>query len=87
MAKQQGGLIVALDGLAPQGGEPHIWFIRQLARGVTLRSAWLCQQAQPTFEAFLEPLKPLAWPMLAGLSDKQKGLGPAGAAVLPNSRH
>jgi hypothetical protein len=86
-AKQQGGLIVALDGLAPQGGEPQIWFIRELSRGVTLRSGWLCQQDQPTFEAFLEPLKYLEWPILAVLSDKQTGLVPAVATVLPHSRH
>jgi len=87
IATQQGGVIVALDGLAPQGGEPHIWFIRELSSGVTLRSGWLCQQDQPTFEAFLEPLKHLEWPILAVLSDKQTGLVPAVATVLPNSRH
>src|SRR2546427_6295837 len=37
IAQQQGGLIVALDGLAPQGGEPQIWFIRELSSGLTLR--------------------------------------------------
>jgi Transposase, Mutator family len=87
IAKQQGGLIVALDGLAPQGGEPQIWFIRELSSGLTLRSGWLYQQDQPTFEAFLEPLKHLEWPILAVLSDKQKGLVPAVATVLPNSRY
>jgi Transposase, Mutator family len=87
VAKQQGGLIVALDGLAPQGGEPQIWFIRELSSGLTLRSGWLCQQDQPTFEAFLAPLKHLEWPILAVLSDKQKGLVPAVATVLPNIRH
>src|SRR5213592_2782077 len=87
VAKQQGGLIVALDGLAPQGGEPQIWFIRELASGLTLRSGWLCQQDQPTFEAFLEPLKHLEWPILAVLSDKQTGLVPAVATVLPHSRY
>ena len=87
IATPQGGLIVALDGLAPQGGEPHIWFIRALSSGVTLRSGWLCQQDQPTFEAFLEPLKHLEWPMLAVRSDKQTGLVPAVATVVPNSRH
>jgi len=35
IAQQQGGLIIALDGLAPQGGEPQIWFIRELTSGVT----------------------------------------------------
>jgi hypothetical protein len=87
VAQHQGGLILALDGLAPQGGEPQIWFIRELASGLTLRSGWLCQQDQTTFEAFLEPLKPLEWPMLAGLSDTQTGLVPAVAAVFPHSRH
>jgi hypothetical protein len=87
IATQQGGLIVALDGLAPQGGEPQIWFIRELSSGLTLRSGWLCQQDQPTFEAFLEPLKSLEWPILAVLSDKQTGLVPAVATVLPHSRY
>lgn len=87
IATQQGGLIVALDGLAPQGGEPQIWFIRELSSGLTLRSGWLCQQDQPTFEAFLEPLKHLGWPILAVLSDKQTGLVPAVATALSNSRH
>src|SRR2546425_3456102 len=87
VAKHQGGLILALDGVAPQGGEPHIWFIRELASGLTIRSGWLCQQDQPTFDAFLEPLTHLEWLMLAVLSDKQTGLVPAVAAVLPPSRH
>jgi len=87
IATQQGGLIVALDGLAPQGGEPQIWFIRELSSGLTLRSGWLCQQDQATFEAFLEPLKHLEWPILAVLSDKQTGLVPAVATVLPNSHY
>ncbi|HSX81724.1 MAG TPA: transposase [Candidatus Saccharimonadia bacterium] len=87
VAKQQGGLIIALDGLAPQGGEPHIWFIRELTSGLTLRSGWLSQQDQPTFEAFLKPLNDLAWPILAVLSDKQTGLMPAVATVLPHSRY
>jgi mutator family transposase len=87
VAKAQGGLIIALDGLAPQGGEPQIWCIRELSTGLTLRSGWLCQQDQTTFEAFLEPLKHLEWPILAVLSDKQTGLVPAVAAVLPHSRH
>jgi Transposase, Mutator family len=87
LAKKQGGLIVALDGLAPQGGEPQIWCIRELSSGLTLRSGWLGQQDQTTFEAFLEPLKHLEWPILAVLSDKQRGLVPAVATVLPNSRH
>jgi hypothetical protein len=87
VAQEQGGLIIALDGLAPQGGEPQIWFIRDLSTGLTLRSGWLAQLDQPTFEAFLAPLKHLEWPILAVLSDKQTGLVPAVAAAVPHSRH
>jgi hypothetical protein len=87
IAQEQGGLIIALDGLAPQGGEPQIWFIRELTSGFTLRSGWLAQQDQPTFEAFLQPLKHLEWPILAVLSDKQTGLVPAVATVFPHSRY
>jgi hypothetical protein len=87
IAEAQGGLMIALDGLAPQGGEPQIWFIRELASGLTLRSGWLAQQDQPTFEAFLRPLKQLEWPILAVLSDKQTGLMPAIRTVLPKSRY
>ena len=34
---------IALDGLAPQGGEPHMRFIRALSTGLTLRRRWLAQ--------------------------------------------
>lgn len=87
VAESQGGLMIALDGLAPQGGEPQIWFIRELTSGLTLRSGWLCKQDQPTFEAFLRPLKQLEWPILAVLSDKQSGLMPAIRKVFPKSRY
>ena len=86
IAQAQGGLIIALDGLAPQGGEPQIWFIRELTSGFTLRSGWLSQQDQPTFEAFLKPLTHLEWPMLAVLSATHTGLVPAVATVFPDSR-
>jgi hypothetical protein len=87
IAQAQGGLILALDGLAPEGGEPQLWFIRELTSGLTLRSGWLSQQDHTTFEAFLQPLTQLEWPILAVLSDKQTGLMPAVTKVLPESRY
>jgi hypothetical protein len=86
-AQQHGGLFVALDGLAPEGGEPQLWFIREILTGLTLRSGWLSRFDQPTFEAFLHPLGQLPWPILAVLSDKQKGLLPAVSTVLSDARH
>jgi len=73
--------------LAPEGGEPQLWFIRELLTDLTLRSGWLSRFDQTTFEAFLEPVSKLDWPILAVLSDKQKSLPEAIAAVLPGSRH
>ena len=45
VAKEQGGVSVALDGLAPQGGEPPIWCMRALSTGLTLRSGWLARSS------------------------------------------
>jgi hypothetical protein len=87
VAKQQGGLIIALDGLEPEAGEPQLWFVRDLLTGLTLRSGWLAQQSQVAFEAFLAPLRRLDWPILAILSDKQAGLVPAVASVFPKRPH
>jgi len=85
MARQHGGLIISLDGLAPEGGEPQLWFIRELLTGLTLRSGWLSRCNQPTFEDFLAPVQQL--PILAVLSDKQSGLPGAVATVLPDAKH
>ena len=87
VAQSQGGLIIALDGLEPEGGEAQLWFVRELQTGLTLRSGWLAQQSQVTFETFLAPLRQLEWPILAILSDKQTGLVPAVASVFPKGPH
>lgn len=60
---------------------------RILSTRRTLRSRWLAQLEQPTFEEFLAPLKHLEWPILAVLTDKQTGLVPAVATVWPDSQH
>ncbi len=86
IAKEQGGLMMALDGLAPQGGAPHMWCIRARTSGMTWRRGWLAQQDHTPFEGFLAPLRHLEWPILAVLSDKHTGLVPAVATVLPTSR-
>lgn len=85
--QQHGGLVISLDGLTPVGGEPQLWFIRELLTGLTLRSGWLSRQDQDTFEAFLRPLDELGLPIMAVLSDKQKGLVPVVATVLPEAMH
>ena len=84
---QHGGLLLALDGLAPEGGEPQLWCVQELLTGLTVRCGWLSQQDQATFEAFLQPLVQPAWPIRAIVSDKQRGLVPALATLFPTAAH
>lgn len=84
-ATQEGGLLLALDGLAPEGGEPQLWCVYELQTGLLLRAGWLSQFDQATFETFLQPLV-ATWPIRAVLSDKQRGLEAAIGTVFPTAR-
>jgi hypothetical protein len=81
------GLILSLDGLAPEGGEPQLWLVRELRTGQTLRSGWLSEQSQPAFENFLRPMAELGLRVEAVLSDKQRGLVPAIRVIFPQAKH
>lgn len=81
------GLILTLDGLAPEGGEPQLWLVRELRTGKTLRSGWLSEQGQTAFENFLGPIAELGLRVEAVISDKQRGLVPAIGVVLPEAKH
>ena len=70
---EQTGLILSMDGLAPEGGEPQLWVVRELQLGLTLRSGWLSQQDQDTFVNFLQPIADLGLRVVALISDKQLG--------------
>ena len=84
---EEAGLLLSLDGLAPEGGEPQLWVVRELQLGLTLRSGWLSQQDQPTFERFLEPIHDLGLRVTAVISDKQRGMVPAISVVFPQAKH
>lgn len=81
------GLILTLDGLAPEGGEPQLWVVRELRTGKTLRSGWLSEQGQTAFENFLGPITEAGLRVEAVMSDKQRGLVPAIAVVFPKAKH
>ncbi len=84
---QTTGLILGLDGLMPEGGEPQLWVVRELHHGWTLRCGWLARQDHTTFAEFLQPIADLGLPVVATLSDKQAGLLPALEQVFPHARH
>lgn len=79
------GLILTLDGLAPEGGEPQLWLVRELRTGKTLRSGWLSEQGQLAFENFLRPIAEAGLRVEAIMSDKQRGLVSALEVVFPDA--
>ena len=84
---EQRGLLLGLDGLCPEGGEPQLWVVRELRTGLTLRSGWLSQQDETTFVNFLQPVADLGLAVVAVMSDKQRGLEPAVPVVFPQAKH
>ena len=84
---EQFGLIYTLDGLAPEGGEPQLWVVRELHTNLTIRSGWLGGQDQTTFENFLKPIAELDFDVTSIMSDKQRGLVPAIKTVFPDTPH
>ena len=83
----QSGLLLGLDGLCPEGGEPQLWVVRELQTGLTLRSGWLSSQDEATFVNFLQPIADAGLRVLSVLSDKQRGLAPAIPVVFPQAKH
>ncbi len=81
------GLVLTLDGLAPEGGEPQLWLIRELRTGKTLRSGWMSEQSQAAFENFLKPINEAQLRVVAVMSDKQRGLLPAIESTFPQAVH
>ncbi len=81
------GLILTLDGLAPEGGEAQLWLVRELRTGKTIRSGWMSEQGQTAFENFLGPIAEAGLRIEAVMSDKQRGLVPAVGVVFPKAMH
>ncbi len=84
---EHGGVLLSLDGLAPEGGEAQLWVVRELRTGLTLRSGWMSQQDQAAFENFLRPIPEAGFQVQVVLSDKQRGLVPAVGTVFPHAKH
>jgi hypothetical protein len=84
---RQGGLLLDLDGLMPEGGEAQLWCVRELRTGWTLRSGWMKSQDETAFVEFLQPIAALGLPVTAVMSDKQRTVLLAVAKVFPNALH
>lgn len=79
------GLILGLDGLVVEGGEPQLWVVRELQMGWTLRCGWLNSEDTAAFTAFLQPIADLDLCVWAVMQDKQRGLVPVVQTVFPGA--
>jgi hypothetical protein len=84
---RQGGLVLSMDGLMPEGGEAQLWVVRELRTGWTIRSGWMNSQDETAFIEFLQPIAGLDVPIAAVVSDKQRALLLAVAAVFSGVPH
>ncbi len=84
---EYGGLIYAVDGLEPEGGQPQLWSVREVLTGTLLAAGWVTRVNQDTLVEFLTPVKALNLPLLATLSDKQPALVLALEETWKNTPH
>ena len=86
-AAKYGGLILSVDGLEPEGGQPQLWVVREVLTGTLLAAGWLPRVDETTLREFLAPVKALDLPWLATVSDKQSALIKALDATWPALPH
>ena len=86
-AASYGGLILSVDGLEPEGGQPQLWVVREVLTGTLLAAGWLPRVDELTLNAFLLPVKQLDLPWLATVSDKQSTLIKALNKIFNNVPH
>lgn len=87
VTQERGGLIIGLDGLAPEGAAEQLWVVREVQTELILAVAWLAPVNHHTLAALLKPVVGLGFPILATLSDKQGCVKKALAEVLPQKPH
>ena len=73
-AAKYGGLIISVDALQPEGGQPQLWVVREVLTGTLLAAGWLPRVDDGTIANFMVPVKALNLPVLATVSDKQRSL-------------
>jgi hypothetical protein len=49
---RQGGLVLSMDGLMPEGGEAQLWVVRELRTGWMIRSGWMNSQEETAIVEF-----------------------------------
>jgi hypothetical protein len=82
-----GGLILAVDGLAPDPGDAQLWVVREVLSGAILGAAPLPSATAEALADLLRPVRAAGVPVLGVVSDAQAALRLAVADVFPGVPH
>jgi hypothetical protein len=86
--RQQGRVILALDGMQPAVGHEVLWVIRECLSGEVLLARSLLSGRQADLAGLLrEVVEPLGLPVAGVVSDGQRSIRNAVAAALPGVPH
>lgn len=87
VAREHGGLLLALDGLQPEQGNDQLWVVRELHSGAVVAAAHLQQASAPCLVPLLRPVQQTGLPVLGVVSDAQQSVRLAVAEVFPGVPH
>jgi hypothetical protein len=82
-----GGLIISIDGIQPDKGNETIYLVREVSTGRLLHAQNVITSDTETIKALLSPVVRLGVPVIGIISDAQKSLRDAVAALWPDVPH
>lgn len=85
--RQQGGILLAIDGVQPEKGNETLWLLRDVRSGRVLVARNLLSSGCAEIELLIEQVKVLNIPVLGVISDKQESLCLAIDNQLPGVPH
>jgi hypothetical protein len=85
--REQGGMVVMIDGVQYDDHSPVLYVVSDVLSGVTLFGERHADRSAKALEALLRRVAAMNVPLIAIVSDKEKGLVPAIRAVFPEVPH
>jgi hypothetical protein len=82
-----GGIVLAVDGLAPDPDDDQLWVVREVLSGAVLGAAPVPSVTAAALAALLRPVRAAGVPVLGVVSDAQAALRLAVADVFPGVPH
>jgi hypothetical protein len=85
--KQQGGIILAIDGIQPEKGNETLWLLRDVLSERALAARNLLSSGSVEIAPLIAEVKSLGVPILGVISDKQASVCLAVEKELPDAPH